>query len=361
MIIRPDNIGDCILFSGAFAHIRKRWPAARIELIVQSHVRALFEHCPHVDRVRSLDCIQPWEAVRRKVQKGSWALQRVLLRPALRRCWYPKADVVIYPVSAPTEDMLAAVRLIDAPVKMGYAGEQLRIQKLEDEANAPEHVFTKTFENTAENRWMHEQERGLKFLHTMNIPAEAMDPELWLSEEDHAVAARLLCRAGGLGLFVGAGHRLRQWPVEKWVALVRTQNVADRVVVLGQASDASYATAIAEAVAARGQTCVDLTGKTTLRQLAAVVQRCGAVVSNDSSGLHMAVASGVPAVGLMGGYHYGRYYPWGNPAIHRVARVEMDCYHCNDACRYGDWRCVSDIDVEHANHELELALAGASH
>ncbi len=357
IVLRPDNIGDCILFSGAFTHIRTYWPDASIELFVQPHIRELFEHCPHIDHIRSLDALQPWEGVRRRISKGSWALQRALLHPRVRRLWYPKADVVMYPVSAPTEEMLSTVRLIDADVKMGYVGEQLRIQTLEDECNSPDRVFTHYFENTVANRWVHEQERGRQFLNAVGVSAVSLVPELWLSKNDHAAAEDLMPGAGGLGLFVGAGSALRQWPVEKWAELVERQDVSDQIVVLGHADDAPFARILEEAARARGIQCLDLTGKTRLRQLAAVVQRCDAIVSNDSSGLHMAVASGVPAVGLLGGYHFGRYYPWGDPAIHRVAHVDMDCFHCNDDCRYGDWRCVSNIDVGLALDELRLALA----
>ena len=75
LIVRPDNIGDCIIFSGALAAIRKQWPEACIELMVQAHVMDLFVHCPYVDRVSSIDRMLPWERLRQHVKKGTWALE----------------------------------------------------------------------------------------------------------------------------------------------------------------------------------------------------------------------------------------------------------------------------------------------
>ena len=71
------------------------------------------------------------------------------------------------------------------------------------------------------------------------------------------------------------------------------------------------------------------------------------------------MAGGVPAVGILGGYHFGRFYPWGDARIHRVANRFMDCYFCNDACIYGDWRCVSSIEVDTVERELRAAIENA--
>src|SRR4029453_4757053 len=55
-ILRPDNLGDLVLFSVTLKHFRRRWPAARITLCVRgSYGKELFAHCPHVDRLVSYE------------------------------------------------------------------------------------------------------------------------------------------------------------------------------------------------------------------------------------------------------------------------------------------------------------------
>ena len=220
-----------------------------------------------------------------------------------------------------------------------------------------ERVFTGIFPNTRSNRWLHETLRTRAFLDHFGYGEGKVDPELWLSEGDHARAMSLLPGDGYLGLFVGAGSHLRQWPVAKWQRLARRAGYA-RIAVMGARTDLPVAERLVQGLQQDGTAYVNLAGKTSLRQLAACIQRCEAVVSNDSCGVHFAVAGGVPSVGILGGYHYGRYYPWGDPVRHRVAAAPMGCYYCNDACRYGDWRCVSDVSVDRVLFELRAALVG---
>jgi ADP-heptose:LPS heptosyltransferase len=352
LILRPDGIGDCVIFSGALKWIRRHWLDATIDLMVQPHVRELFELCPHVDHVLSTGRLAPWEGLRQRDARGSWRLEKLLLSDILRKLWYPRYDVVIYPVSAAVENWLKAVRLMDAKEKWGYGGEQLRIAKLEDERNSPDQVFTAMFRNTEDNRWLHESNRSLEFLREMNVHADDMKPELWLSEDDRQFARRVIPE-NSLGFFVGAGSPWRQWPADKWRDLAARQEGHQVIAVLGASADAVYAQTLRVGHEASALQVVDLTGATSLRQLAACVSRCSTLVSNDSAGLHFAVAAGVPAVGIMGGYHFGRFYPWGDENIHRTANLRMDCYHCNDDCIYNDWRCVSDISVETVLSELQ--------
>ncbi|MDA0990518.1 MAG: glycosyltransferase family 9 protein, partial [Verrucomicrobia bacterium] len=150
----------------------------------------------------------------------------------------------------------------------------------------------------------------------------------------------------------------RQWPLEKWIELGRRQPITKRIALFGGKGDRDLGRLLAIRLQAEGLTVVDLVGRTRLGELAGCIGRCCAVVSHDSCGLHLAVAAGVPAVGLMGGYHFGRFYPWGDPAIHRVANIELACYYCNDDCVTRDWRCVSRIETDRVLAELDLALTG---
>ena len=51
LVLRPDNLGDVVLFSGALRHIRVLYPQAKITLCVKSYVRNLVVLCPYVDEV----------------------------------------------------------------------------------------------------------------------------------------------------------------------------------------------------------------------------------------------------------------------------------------------------------------------
>ncbi|MDA0576672.1 MAG: glycosyltransferase family 9 protein [Verrucomicrobia bacterium] len=359
LILRSDNIGDAVIFTGALRALRAHWPQAQIDLMVTTPVRPLFAHCPYVDRVFATHRLLPWLAWRHFVARGSWAFERLMLHPSLRRWWYPRHQLVIYPVSAPIESFLRAVRLMPAAEKWGYAGDQLRLYDLEYEANRPENVFTRAYVNPPADRWQHEQERTRRFLQFYGVDPGDLRPELWLSRRDVAFAKHALSGDSPLAFFIGAGSVLRQWPAAKWAELATRQTVTRDVVLLGGKADRAIAATLTTTLTNAGLRVCNLVGKTRLGELAACISRCKVVVSNDSSGLHLAVAAGVPAVGILGGYHFGRFYPWGDPQRHRIANVPMDCYHCNDACKFGDWRCVRDIPVDRVLQELAAAAASA--
>ena len=361
LVVRCDNLGDGVLFSGGLRCIRVRWPDARIDLLVQPHVKALFELCPHVDRVRTTARYFPWRTVWKKHRgvRGAWTLRQALQSNTIKKIlWaFPSYDLVLCPMSAPQEEILELVRRTRAKQKWGSAGAQLNVERYMDEANRPENVFDEVHENPKEDLWLHEIPRLVKFLDRFDIPSDDLRPELWLSREDRAFAERTVPGAATLGIFVGAWQVDRRWSIGNWVDLVARQTRFTSVALFGGIDDKESGRQICGSPRMERLNMLDMTGRCTIRKTAACLGRCACVVSNDSCGLHFAVVQGVPAVGLLGGYHFGRYYPWGDPAIHRTAANQLDCYHCNKHCIYDEYRCITGITVDTVLTEIEEAMS----
>jgi ADP-heptose:LPS heptosyltransferase len=263
---------------------------------------------------------------------------------------------------------MSVIRRIPAPEKWGVGGSNFLRASFADSRNDPSAVFTRYMNLTDNEQWENEIRRVRSFVQFLDIKVgtEECIPEFWLGPEDEAFAESVMPGGPVLGLFPGAASRFRQWPVHKWREFIRGQAVSRHLVVFGSQTDCMTAREMLFGTP-RGLTWVDLTGRTTLRQLAACIRRCSWMVCMESAGLHMAVALGIPSVGLLGGHHYGRYYPWGDPRIHRVACHQMECFRCNSDCIYGDYRCVSDIAVDTVLRELlaikdcgRLPVGGAS-
>ena len=89
----------------------------------------------------------------------------------------------------------------------------------------------------------------------------------------------------------------KRWPVEHWRTLIDSLPY-DRFVLFGTPSDAPIAQAVA---AGFDSTRVEnLTGKTTLPAFADQLRRCRLLVTNDTGGMHLANALGVPLLALFG-------------------------------------------------------------
>ena len=103
---------------------------------------------------------------------------------------------------------------------------------------------------------------------------------------------------GDLALIVpgGAIHRPRKrWPVERYAGLARNLVSAGmRPILVGNIEDSSIIAAVTERV----DTAVNLSGRTSLLQLAGLCRRAQLAVGNDTGPMHMAVTAGVPSVVL---------------------------------------------------------------
>jgi ADP-heptose:LPS heptosyltransferase len=84
------------------------------------------------------------------------------------------------------------------------------------------------------------------------------------------------------------------------------------------------------------------------QELAAILERCAVLVSNDSGPKHLAVALGIPTVTIFGPTHPGAWQPPSGP--HAVVEAAgLECLHCNHTrCPLpGDrhMRCMRDVTV----------------
>jgi heptosyltransferase-1 len=113
---------------------------------------------------------------------------------------------------------------------------------------------------------------------------------------------------------VGSSCPSRRWFPDESAAVLRTLRARHRTsaVLLGTGADGSFARAVA---AATDGGVRDLTGRTTLRQLLAILARARLAFGPDSGALHLAAALGTPAVSLWGATSAARSTPFGCDAL----------------------------------------------
>ena len=101
----------------------------------------------------------------------------------------------------------------------------------------------------------------------------------------------------------------RNWSIENYAAVIRHLETRHgcHVVVTGGPSDLEKAYGQALAAASGAD---DLAGRTTLRQLAALIQAADCVICPDSGPAHIATALGTPVIGLYATSNPGRTGPY---------------------------------------------------
>ncbi len=103
----------------------------------------------------------------------------------------------------------------------------------------------------------------------------------------------------GLNTGAGTGFAGKAWRVEKWAALARRaqSELGAKVLLLGGPQERERN---AEIVARAADAVVDGGTGNTLPQFIALVDGCDAVVTGDTTGMHVAIARQVPTVALFG-------------------------------------------------------------
>lgn len=101
-----------------------------------------------------------------------------------------------------------------------------------------------------------------------------------------------------VGMIAGSENNPeKRWPVRHWCALIDRLPPNVQIVLFGTANDR----AITDEIAARCQRQVEnLAGRTNLAEYCAALKRCTVLVTNDTGGMHLANALGVPLVALFG-------------------------------------------------------------
>ena len=130
-------------------------------------------------------------------------------------------------------------------------------------------------------------------------------------------------------------------PAKKWRHFPELALLQDRynIVILGSRGDGESAQEIVRMAPDR---VLDLTGKTSLQEVAAIMASARAVVSNDSGLMHLAAYIGTPVIGLFGSTNPVWTRPIGKKSV--ALNVSEPCSPCFDkTCRYQHYRCLENI------------------
>jgi ADP-heptose:LPS heptosyltransferase len=165
---------------------------------------------------------------------------------------------------------------------------------------------------TAGGGQVHAVEQHFAAVSSLTESEEIPSTTLWPGQDDRDYADGV-CRQlpGNRWLCIGPGANWEKkiWPAEKFAQTAdELRNGFDALVLLGNEVDNRQA----ELVAARAALpCVNLCGRTTLLQAAAVLARMTLFLGNDSGLGHMAAAVNTPSFTLFGPGSPERYHPWG--------------------------------------------------
>jgi heptosyltransferase-2 len=220
---------------------------------------------------------------------------------------------------------------------------------------------------------LHEVQRNLALIEAAagvgaEVPAWRA-PRMYPSDEERSRAGALVPDELFVAVAPGSIWATKRWPAEHFAELVDELTEEGQAVVLVGGPDdrelcariAAAAPAPAEGHAPVAGQVVDLSGRTSLRESYAVLERAACLVTNDSAPMHLGVAAGIPVVALYCSTDpsFG-FAPLGPQDV--VLEVEgLDCRPCgihgHRECPEQHFRCGQDLAVATALAAVRERLA----
>jgi len=168
-----------------------------------------------------------------------------------------------------------------------------------------------------------------------------------------------------IGFNPGAAYGpAKRWPAEKFgqlAALIAHHHGENGclVLVFGTKDDTGAALAIKKYSRRTPYHVVDMTAKTTLQQVMALIHCCNVFVTNDSGLMHVAAGLETPTISIFGSTDHIATGPFSDKAI--VIRKEMACSPClQSECPRKHLRCLEEISSQEVYAEVAKVLAAGS-
>src|SRR3989475_3249365 len=274
LVIKLRYVGDVLLATPVLSRLRESFPKAHLAMLVNPGTDDVVRDHPALDEVLVLE-------------RGNFARQWRFVWDLRRR----RFDLVIDLTDADRSALLSW--LSRAPMRLGYNSEGRWRGVLYTQVVA------------ADRFAMHTVLYHLKAMEALGLASSPPAPMLIVAHEARREADRLLREVGVdrarpfVCLHPGARWWFKAWPAERFAALadlIQTET-ATQALFIGGDQERSLESRIAEGMKTPFRSLI---GKTSLRALAAVLERAALMVSNDNGPMHMAAALGVPVIGLFG-------------------------------------------------------------
>ncbi|RJQ19009.1 MAG: lipopolysaccharide heptosyltransferase II [Nitrospiraceae bacterium] len=340
-------IGDAVLATPAIRAIRRAYPDARLSLLVKPWVSDIFKGNPDVDEIILYD------------ERFKGIAGKLKLARELRKKRFDAAILLQNAFDAALIAWLAGI-----PERIGY------------DRDLRGFFLTKAIPVTKEILSQHQVYYYLDLLKSTGIEAKEAHPYIFLTEDERQWAKNIV-RANGpsplpqspypnprllVGINPGATYgSAKRWMPERFAEVIRRtiDELNGNVIIFGSAAERGIADEIIGKLGTfdpeHGTNILNMAGKTTLRELAALIAECDAFITNDSGPMHMASALFVPVVAIFGSTNKTATGPFGEG--HKIITKDLPCSPCMEReCPEKHLDCMSAITSDEVFDALRETL-----
>ncbi len=336
ILVRATNwVGDAVMSLPALQALRRCFPDAHISILARPWVADLYAREPFSDEVIPYDAAKGWRDI-----GGKWALAH--------RLRSERFDCALLLQNAFEAAAIAFAAGI--PNRIGYdrdgRGPLLtRRIAVPRPGEIPQHEQFYYLELLRRAGWM----ERLPENDTIRLTGRSAAATAGRERLD-----ALGVRKPVVGVSPGAAFgTAKRWLPDRFAesasalgALLNAQ-----VALFGSGDEQSLCEQIAAQIRERGQEANNFAGKTSLREYIELAAACRVYLTNDSGGMHIASALGVPTVAIFGATNHLTTGPTG-PLV-RVVRETVDCSPCLLRECPIDHRCMERV---HSDPVVAAAL-----
>jgi len=354
LLVRLDAIGDFILWLDSAKEFQKLYPDKKIVLCANAVWAGLAEHFPYWDKVIVVE--------RNRLLND--LIYRFRFFMNIRNQHYLIAIQPTFSREYLFGDSL--IRASGAMQRIGSQGHMNPSYRNKQEKTISDKRYTELV--SADNRPMMELRRNAEFIRGLGVKDfTSRVPKI---EKLLDLSQCLQVDKPYYIIFPGAGWGSRTWSSAKYDQLIAylCKSLGWQAVLCGSAHEKTICDEIIES---SGHSAINLAGKTSMIELVEMIRNANLIISNETSAIHIAAATGTPSVCILGGGHFGRFMPYdpdnkSNAVLPIAVFNKMDCFGCDWKCIYPAKPdepcppCIMGIDVDQVEKACMQAISKSS-
>jgi len=334
LIVQTAFIGDVILATPLAEAAHQVFPDCAVDFMALPAAANLLAHNRFIHRVLIFD--------KRGEQRGLVALWKLV--QSLRQEQY---DLALVPHRSLRSALLAWLARI--PERAGF------------DRSAGAWFFTRR----VPYQQKHEVERNLDLLRVFSDGFATLSPKVFWDKSDDQVVDQIFSSKQNAiwfcALAPGSVWATKRWPAERFIELARKLIVETEafIYLIGSGNDVALCSRIAAAIE---KNCVNTAGRLSLRQSAALLDRCQILISNDSAPAHLGVTTRCRVITIFGPTvpAFG-FAPFGDG--HVVIEKNLPCRPCSshggNSCPISTHACMWEISEDEVFKRTLTLLAPA--
>jgi len=337
LVIQLGDIGDVVWAIPAFWALKAAFPRAALSVLVRNPNGDLLSDDPHIDKIFQVD--------QQSVSSG--------LR-LLKNLRWEKFD------------LLFDLRADDRGAFLSFlSGAKMRVAMYFPNLPWRNRAFTHLLDPPPETvKVRGAAEQSLKIIRGFAIKETTSIPQIFVTEKIREKMSKLLIEEnietsnGWVSINPFSRWSYKEWDIDKWRQLAffiwQTYNMP--VIITGSAVEQRRA----DELAAESSSAIhNFAGKTTLREMAALLQMSRLHIGVDSAAPHIAAAVGTPTITIYGPSDWRDWAPTGDKNM--VVLPDMDCSPCHKKGCDGKGRsiCLDNLPVEKVQNAVETMLSNS--